>query len=287
MGVKRKKTADDSRVIVAKDVSPEFCYPLRESGNLVREFVKVGKTDEELIAFVNRYGDMFAHRQTTVSEFRRMQKHVAAFLSRVNRVKTEEVESASMDKNEGRVSQPRRGGNSDFEKLRSWFNAEGGAQFMFRPVIEQKWAPGAFLSSLRVKFEPTSLCAAIGLLLAYEASGRVETVPCKVCGKLFTRGRPFAEFRSDREVCGNPDCTIERATVHTRGKRAAEKPELAPRRCLHCGKTFQPKRESTWHCGARKCITQVSRWRTAGKLDDVIAAQSAAAKPAKAKKGKR
>lgn len=242
------------------------CYPLHESRGIARTFAAVGDSIEEIAAFLSQYGLLWQDRPLTASTFRTLRDQVRQVLDEIDRCKRHATKKSWHEKAQC------------FENLRRWFNASLSETLVFRVEIAAANAPGKITSRRELRIVPNSLFSAIGLLLGHEIAGDIETAQCKECGRYFSRGRPFGERRKDAEFCtdecGQQWKNKSRAAQLGNARQAA-KAAIKPRKCVHCGKSYTPKRRGSTHCGAAACKQAAYRLRQ----KEQHAEKSATAKP--------
>ncbi|UQY83666.1 hypothetical protein [Ralstonia pseudosolanacearum] len=235
-------TGRAEREIVPLGRAVKPCQPLAESKNIAREFRDVGRSDAELVEFVNRFGLLWpaGHPRNTVERFREMQKATASVLTDIKRARDA---GAAYKKRE------------TLRELAVWFNQVAAPSFAYRLKFET-----AKTADRALRVEPASLMSAIGLMLAYEISGEIEWGTCANCGSPFPKGAPGDRVRRRDAATCSQECTQALLDERKATKRAAH--VFKPRACLHCGEMFTPKRESTEHCGKAACKQAVHRMRS-------------------------
>lgn len=236
----------------------KICRPLADAtctnaGTIARVFSQVGNSDGEVLGFVNTYGLLWKDKKTTINEFHRLKKEVAGILAEIDRCKhkASRIETkAGLNHEDAKAK--------CFDGLQSRFNSDMKEHLIYRPLITN----GAKSYLREIKFTPNSLFSAIGLLIAYEIAGEIETKQCDNCGRYFTRG-PRGEKKGNADVC-SLDC---RTNLDNKRKLAIKKKlndekkvekdrtkaTLTQKPCVICGAEFTPIRESTKTCNLDRC----------------------------------
>ena len=222
-------------------------YPLRESENIAREFAKVGNSEADVIAFVNRHG-LLSTRLNTFESFCRRRDGVRDVIKKIDAIKNRPDGAHAYEK------------RSLLRELAGWFNRTAAESFTYRLRL-----PTAEDTDRAIRVVPESLYSAIGLLLAHEISGAIEWRRCanEDCAKWFPSGAPGDRVRSRLARTCSDECAHTINEARKAERRAAEAPVFEPRKCFHCGEIFQPKRATTAHCGMSPCRQAFHRIKAA------------------------